>query len=285
MLNYDKWKKLNESFMSATPIGGVTSPNGFLAYNPLSESEEVEDEEIEDEDEDEEDLDDEDDQDEEMQDETGEVEVVSDDGDHDDDHDHHDHHDEDEGADEDEMCSYCGSYMKTESHDCEMAAWLESVNSLINPKVNERVNGELLNEDRMIGGVKVGLKKGEVGKVGGGSVSQKIKNFLMPLLKEEEAGRGRDLTKRMQILTTVMNNLFTSAELQENRSKLLRIINAESSELAKQGEDKMHKGRMHHKKPCKKCEKVGKKCENCATKMKMIGKKSWAKSPKKMKKG
>ena len=54
MLNYDKWKKINESFMMSKPMG-VTSPKGLLAYKSLSkkikhkhkEDEDMEDEEEE----------------------------------------------------------------------------------------------------------------------------------------------------------------------------------------------------------------------------------------------
>ena len=171
MLNYEKWKKLNESFMMTNPMG-VKSPNGFLAYNPLNEKaeeeevdveeEESDDEEDEDEesdedevdidvedeesDEDEEESDEEDEESDEdedhdhedMQDETGEVEVVEDDMD-------------DDGHEEDKMvvakkCGYCGSYMKAESTNPEMEEWLESVRSIINPHVNQKLNGDILNE-------------------------------------------------------------------------------------------------------------------------------------------
>jgi hypothetical protein len=178
MLNYDKWKKLNENFMVSNSLG-VTSRNGFLAYNPLNEKteeeeieveededmddedeDEDEDEDMEDEDMEDEDMDDEDeemddedeemddedeemdDEDEEMQDETGEVEVVEDE-DEDEDYDHDHHHDKMVVA---KKCGYCGSYMKAESTTPEFDQWLESVRSIINPHVNEKLNGDILNE-------------------------------------------------------------------------------------------------------------------------------------------
>jgi hypothetical protein len=65
MINYDKWKLLNENFMSSQPLG-IKKNNGFLAYNKLHEDEEIEDDDVEDEmeddmsDDDMEDMDDED---------------------------------------------------------------------------------------------------------------------------------------------------------------------------------------------------------------------------------
>jgi hypothetical protein len=161
MLNYEKWKKLNESFMMSNPMR-VTSPKGLLAYTPLHEK--MEDEDMEDEDEedmedeeddheghhhheedDEEDEEDEDDMEDEvdMQDETGEVEVVED-GDEDSPHDHG-------KMVVAKKCGYCGSYMKAESTSTfdstpDFQEWLESVNSIINPRINSRLNGDILNE-------------------------------------------------------------------------------------------------------------------------------------------
>ena len=40
MINYDKWKLLNENFMSSQPLG-IKKNNGFLAYNKLHEDEEI----------------------------------------------------------------------------------------------------------------------------------------------------------------------------------------------------------------------------------------------------
>ena len=45
MINYDKWKLLNENFLVSQPLGGIRSNNGFLAYSPLSEGEDYSDEE------------------------------------------------------------------------------------------------------------------------------------------------------------------------------------------------------------------------------------------------
>jgi hypothetical protein len=47
MINYDKWKLLNENFMSSQPLG-IKKNNGFLAYNKLHEDEEIEDDDVED---------------------------------------------------------------------------------------------------------------------------------------------------------------------------------------------------------------------------------------------
>ena len=100
MLNYEKWKKLNESFMMSSPIGGITHNNGFLAYSPLSEAEmdrdedeDMEDEDMEDEDMEDEDMEDEDMEDEDMEDEDIEDEDIEDE----------DMEDEDEMDDEDDM--------------------------------------------------------------------------------------------------------------------------------------------------------------------------------------
>jgi hypothetical protein len=68
MINYDKWKLLNENFMSSQPLG-IKKNNGFLAYNKLHEDEEIEDDDVEDmDDEDMEDMDDEDMEDDDMED-------------------------------------------------------------------------------------------------------------------------------------------------------------------------------------------------------------------------
>ena len=48
MINYDKWKLLNENFMISQPLG-IKKTNGFLAYNKLHEDEEIEDDDVEDE--------------------------------------------------------------------------------------------------------------------------------------------------------------------------------------------------------------------------------------------
>ena len=69
MINYDKWKLLNENFMSSQPLG-IKKNNGFLAYNKLHEDEEIEDDDVEDMDD--EDMDDEDMEDEDMEDMDGE---------------------------------------------------------------------------------------------------------------------------------------------------------------------------------------------------------------------
>ena len=50
MINYDKWKLLNENFMISQPLGGIKSNNGFLAYNKLHEEEDIEEEDMEEED-------------------------------------------------------------------------------------------------------------------------------------------------------------------------------------------------------------------------------------------
>jgi hypothetical protein len=85
MINYDKWKLLNENFMSSQPLG-IKKNNGFLAYNKLHEDEEIEDDDVEDmddedrenmdgedmEDDDMEDMDDEDMEDDDMEDMDGE---------------------------------------------------------------------------------------------------------------------------------------------------------------------------------------------------------------------
>jgi hypothetical protein len=185
MLNYEKWKKLNESFMMSTPMR-VTSPKGLLAYTPLHEKmedEEEEDEDMEDEEEEDEDMEDEEEEDEDMEDEEEDDEDMEDEEDDEDDHEgHHHHEDEDdmedevdmqdetgevevvEDGDEDEdsphdhgkmvvakKCGYCGSYMKAESTSTfdstpDFQEWLESVNSIINPRINSRLNGDILNE-------------------------------------------------------------------------------------------------------------------------------------------
>ena len=49
MINYDKWKLLNENFLISQPLGGIKSNNGFLAYNKLHEDEEIEEVEEEEE--------------------------------------------------------------------------------------------------------------------------------------------------------------------------------------------------------------------------------------------
>jgi hypothetical protein len=68
MINYDKWKLLNENFMSSQPLG-IKKNNGFLAYNKLHEDEEIEDDDVEDmDDEDMEDMDGEDMEDDDMED-------------------------------------------------------------------------------------------------------------------------------------------------------------------------------------------------------------------------
>jgi hypothetical protein len=104
MINYDKWKLLNENFMISQPIGGIKSNNGFLAYNKLHEDEEIEEEEVEEEDmddegeEDMEDMDDEGDEDMEDMDDEGDedMEDMDDEGDEDmDDEDMDDMDDED----------------------------------------------------------------------------------------------------------------------------------------------------------------------------------------------
>lgn len=83
MINYDKWKLLNENFMISQPLG-IKKTNGFLAYNKLHEDEEIEDDdveyEIEDdmEDDDMEDMDGEDMEDEDMEDEDMEDEDMED---------------------------------------------------------------------------------------------------------------------------------------------------------------------------------------------------------------
>ena len=46
MINYDKWKLLNENFMISQPLG-IKKTNGFLAYNKLHEDEEIEDDDVE----------------------------------------------------------------------------------------------------------------------------------------------------------------------------------------------------------------------------------------------
>ena len=77
MINYDKWKLLNENFMISQPLG-IKKTNGFLAYNKLHEDEEIEDDDVEDEmeddmsDDDMEDMDGEDMEDEDMEDMDGE---------------------------------------------------------------------------------------------------------------------------------------------------------------------------------------------------------------------
>ena len=73
MINYDKWKLLNENFMISQPLG-IKKTNGFLAYNKLHEDEEIEDDDVEYEIEDDmeddvEDMDGEDMEDEDMEDE------------------------------------------------------------------------------------------------------------------------------------------------------------------------------------------------------------------------
>jgi hypothetical protein len=102
-------------------------------------------EDEEDEEDEEEDEEDEDDMEDEvdMQDETGEVEVVED-GDEDSPHDHG-------KMVVAKKCGYCGSYMKAESTSTfdstpDFQEWLESVNSIINPRINSRLNGDILNE-------------------------------------------------------------------------------------------------------------------------------------------
>jgi hypothetical protein len=102
MLNYEKWKKLNESFMMSSPIGGITHNNGFLAYSPLSEAEmdrdedeDMEDEDMEDEDMEDEDMEDEDMDDEDMEDEDMEDEDMDDEDMDDEDMDDEDMDDED----------------------------------------------------------------------------------------------------------------------------------------------------------------------------------------------
>jgi hypothetical protein len=109
MLNYEKWKKLNESFMMSSPIGGITHNNGFLAYSPLSEAEmdrdededmedeDMEDEDMEDEDMEDEDMDDEDMEDEDMDDEDMDDEDMDDEDMDDEDMDDEDMDDEDDG--------------------------------------------------------------------------------------------------------------------------------------------------------------------------------------------
>ena len=69
MINYDKWKLLNENFMSSQPLG-IKKNNGFLAYNKLHEDEEIEDDDVEDMDD--EDMEDEDMEDDDMEDMDGE---------------------------------------------------------------------------------------------------------------------------------------------------------------------------------------------------------------------
>ena len=110
MLNYEKWKKLNESFMMSSPIGGITHNNGFLAYSPLSEAEmdrdedeDMEDEDMEDEDMEDEDMEDEDMEDEDMEDEDMEDEDIEDEDIEDEDMEDEDMEDEDEMDDEDDM--------------------------------------------------------------------------------------------------------------------------------------------------------------------------------------
>ena len=110
MLNYEKWKKLNESFMMSSPIGGITHNNGFLAYSPLSEAEmdrdedeDMEDEDMEDEDMEDEDMEDEDMEDEDMEDEDMEDEDMEDEDMEDEDMEDEDMEDEDEMDDEDDM--------------------------------------------------------------------------------------------------------------------------------------------------------------------------------------
>ena len=76
MINYDKWKLLNENFMISQPLG-IKKTNGFLAYNKLHEDEEIEDDDVEYEIEDDmeddvEDMDGEDMEDEDMEDMDGE---------------------------------------------------------------------------------------------------------------------------------------------------------------------------------------------------------------------
>jgi hypothetical protein len=98
MINYDKWKLLNENFMISQPLGGIKSNNGFLAYNKLHEDEDMEDvEEIEDEDEDmeDEDMEDEDMEDEDMEDEDMEDEDMEDEDMEDEDMEDEDMEDED----------------------------------------------------------------------------------------------------------------------------------------------------------------------------------------------
>jgi len=95
MINYDKWKLLNENFMSSQPLG-IKKNNGFLAYNKLHEDEEIEDDDVEDmDDEDRENMDGEedeyeDDEDEDMDGEEDEYEDEDMDGEE----------DEDEGIDD-----------------------------------------------------------------------------------------------------------------------------------------------------------------------------------------
>jgi hypothetical protein len=62
-------------------------------------------------------------------------------------------------------CGYCGSYMKAENANNFNSApdfqeWLESVNSILNPRVNSRLNGDILNE----GAIPPQLKKYVLGK-------------------------------------------------------------------------------------------------------------------------
>ncbi len=100
MINYDKWKLLNENFLISQPLGGIKSNNGFLAYNKLHEDEEieeVEEEEEGDEDEYEDEYEDTDDE------EEVDVDVDEDedmDGEGDEDMDGEGDEDEDEGMDD-----------------------------------------------------------------------------------------------------------------------------------------------------------------------------------------
>ena len=111
MINYDKWKLLNENFMISQPLG-IKKTNGFLAYNKLHEDEEIEDDdveyEIEDEIEDDEDGDEDGDEyeDEDMEDEYEDEYEDEDEGDDDikdmDDDEYEDEdHEDDEYEDED----------------------------------------------------------------------------------------------------------------------------------------------------------------------------------------
>jgi len=138
------------------------------------DDEDMDDEDMDDEDMDDEDMDDEDmDDEEDMQDETGEVEVVE------------DEESDDEGHDEDKMvvakkCGYCGSYMKAESTTPEFDQWLESVRSIINPHVNQKLNGDILNE----GAIPPQLKKYVMAKKKKGKKNNKEMN------KSKKSGCG-----------------------------------------------------------------------------------------------